>query len=167
LLKANFSLNSKGNTIFRAIIACLLWSTAYASIKLGLQYDTPFHFAGLRFIISGLMILPFTVAPVLYLRMIKEHWKVITWVTLLQTVINYSLFYQGLKLVPGAIGAVVVGAQPLVTAVVASIMHDDDRLTGKKLATIITGIAGVILISAGMAYFNRHYYYNNLIDIVL
>ena len=113
------------------------------------------------------MILPFTVAPVLYLRMIKEHWKVITWVTLLQTVINYSLFYQGLKLVPGAIGAVVVGAQPLVTAVVASIMHDDDRLTGKKLATIITGIAGVILISAGMAYFNRHYYYNNLIDIVL
>ena len=52
------------------------------------------------------MILPFTVRPALYLKMIKEHWKVITWVTLLQTVINYSLFYQGLKLVPGAIGAV-------------------------------------------------------------
>jgi drug/metabolite transporter (DMT)-like permease len=149
LLENNFSLNSKGNTIFWAIIACLLWSTAYPGIKLGLQYDTPFHFAGLRFIISGLIILPFTIKPVLYLKMIKEHWKVIVLITMLQTVINYSLFYQGLNLVPGAIGAVIVGTQPLVTAVVASIMHNDDRLTKKKIAMIITGIAGVILISAG------------------
>jgi hypothetical protein len=50
-------LNSKENTVFRAIIACLLWSTTYAGIKLELQYDTPFHFAGVRFIISGLIII--------------------------------------------------------------------------------------------------------------
>jgi drug/metabolite transporter (DMT)-like permease len=149
----NFSLNSKGNTIFWAIIACLLWSTAYAGIKLGLQYDTPFHFAGLRFIISGLMILPFTVKPVVYIRMIREHWKVVAWVTLLQTLINYSLFYHGLNLVPGALGAVIVGSQPLVTAVVASMMNKDDKLTRKKIVTIIFGISGVILISAGRQAF--------------
>jgi drug/metabolite transporter (DMT)-like permease len=50
-------LKSKGNTTFWAIIACLLWSTAYAGIKIGLQYDTPFHFAGVRFIISGMIII--------------------------------------------------------------------------------------------------------------
>jgi drug/metabolite transporter (DMT)-like permease len=99
-------LNIKGNTIFWAIIACLLWSTAYASIKIGLQFDSPFHFAGVRFIISGLMILPFTVRPSLYIGMIKNHFSVIVWVTILQIVINYSLFYQGLNLVPGALGAV-------------------------------------------------------------
>ena len=149
----NFSLNSKGNTIFWAIIACLLWSTAYAGIKLGLQYDTPFHFAGVRFIISGLMILPFTVKPAVYIRMIMEHWKVVAWVTLLQTLINYSLFYHGLNLVPGALGAVIVGSQPLVTAVVASMMYKDDKLTRKKIVTIIFGISGVILISAGRQAF--------------
>jgi drug/metabolite transporter (DMT)-like permease len=142
-------LNDKRNTIFWAIIACLLWSTAYASIKIGLQYDTPFHFAGIRFIISGILILPFTVKPSLYLKLIREHWKVVLWVTMLQTVINYSLFYQGLNLVPGAVAAVIVGSQPLITAIVASIMHDDDKLTRKKIVTIIFGIAGVILISAG------------------
>ena len=73
----------------------------------------------------------------------------VVWVTMLQTVINYSLFYQGLNLVPGAVAAVIVGSQPLITAVVASIMHDDDKLTRKKIVTIIFGIAGVILISAG------------------
>jgi drug/metabolite transporter (DMT)-like permease len=148
-----FSLNSKGNTIFWAVIACLLWSTAYAGIKLGLQYDTPFHFAGVRFIISGIMILPFTVKPAVYIRMIREHWKVVAWVTLLQTLINYTLFYQGLNLVPGALGAVIVGSQPLVTAVVAAIMHNDDKLTRKKIITIVFGISGVILISAGRQAF--------------
>jgi drug/metabolite transporter (DMT)-like permease len=146
-------LYSKGNTIFWAIIACLLWSTAYAGIKLGLQYDTPFHFAGVRFIISGLMILPFTVRPAIYLKMIRDQWKVVAWVTLLQIIINYSLFYQGLKLVPGALGAVIAGSQPLVIAVVAAIMNDEDRLTRKKILTIIFGISGVILISAGRQAF--------------
>lgn len=146
-------MNSKGNTIFWAIVACLLWSTAYASIKLGLQYDTPLHFAGVRFIISGLLILPFTVRPRLYLNLIKQYWKVVAWVTVLQTLINYSLFYMGLDLVPGALGAVIVGSQPLVTAVVASIMHKEDKLTRKKIITIVFGISGVILISVGRQAF--------------
>jgi len=137
------------NTIIWAIVACLLWSTAYAGIKLGLQYDTPLHFAGIRVIISGLMILPFTVKPSVYIVMVKEYWKVIALVLVLQTLINYTLFYIGLDLVPGSLGAVIVGSQPLVTAVVAAMMHEEDKLTRKKIITIIFGISGVIIISAG------------------
>jgi drug/metabolite transporter (DMT)-like permease len=144
---------SKRNTIFWAIIACLLWSTAYAGIKLGLQYDTPLHFAGVRFMIAGLMILPFTVKPGAYIKMIREHRKVFIWVMVLQTLINYSLFYFGMDLVPGALGAVIVGSQPLVTAVVAAMMHEEEKLTKQKIITIIFGISGVILISAGRQAF--------------
>jgi drug/metabolite transporter (DMT)-like permease len=145
--------NSKGNTIFWAIIACLLWSTAYAGIKLGLQYDTPLHFAGIRFIISGLMILPFTVKPSAYIKMIRDNRKVVLSVMVLQTLVNYSLFYFGMDLVPGALGAVIVGSQPLVTAVVAAMMHEEEKLTKNKIVTIIFGISGVILISAGRQAF--------------
>lgn len=77
----------------------------------------------------------------------------VAWVTVLQTLINYSLFYMGLDLVPGALGAVIVGSQPLVTAVVASIMHKEDKLTRKKIFTIVFGISGVILISTGRQAF--------------
>jgi len=143
----------KDDTIFWAIVACLLWSTAYAGIKIGLQYDTPLHFAGIRFIISGLMIFPFTVRPAIFIKMVREHWKVVFLVTLLQTLINYILFYLGMDLVPGALGAVIVGSQPLVTAVVAAVMHEDDKLTKPKIVTIVFGIAGVILISAGRQAF--------------
>lgn len=140
---------TKGNTIFLAIIACLLWATAYAFIKIGLQYDTPFHFAGLRFMISGLLIIPFTVKPKIYIDTVKEHWKVVALVTFFQILVNYSFFYHGLNMIPGALGAVIVGSQPLVTAVVAGIMHNDEKLTRRKLIAIFSGIAGVILISAG------------------
>lgn len=146
-------MNSKGNTIFWAIIACLLWSTAYAGIKLGLQYDTPLHFAGIRFMLSGLMILPFTVKPSEYVRMIRKNWKVSLSVMGLQTLVNYTLFYLGMDLVPGALGAVIVGSQPLVTAVVAAMMHEEDKLTKSKIIPIIFGISGVILISAGRQAF--------------
>jgi drug/metabolite transporter (DMT)-like permease len=63
--------------------------------------------------LAGLMILPFTVKPGAYIKMIRENRKVFIWVMVLQTVINYSLFYFGMDLVPGALGAVIVGSQPL------------------------------------------------------
>jgi len=144
---------NRSNTILLAIIACLLWSTVYPAIKIGLNYAPPFHFAGIRFIISGLMILPFTIKPSLYIKMIKDHWKVVLWVTALQTLLNYSLFYHGLKLVPGALGAVIVGSQPLITAIVSAIMMKDEKLSGNKILTIIVGISGVVLISAGRQAF--------------
>jgi drug/metabolite transporter (DMT)-like permease len=130
-----------------------MWSTVYPAIKIGLGYAPPFHFAGIRFMISGLMILPFTVKPPAFIKMIKDYWKVVLWVTALQTLLNYSLFYHGLKLVPGALGAVIVGSQPLITAVVSAIMIKEDKLSGNKILTIIVGISGVVLISAGRQAF--------------
>ncbi len=144
---------SKGNTIFWAIVACLLWSTAAAGIKLGLRYDTPFHFAGIRFIISGVMILPFTVKPAAYIKTVIENWKVVVLVIIFSILINYIFFYQGINLVPGALAAVIVGSQPLVAAIVAAIMVKNDKLTRKKIITIVFGISGVILISTGRQAF--------------
>lgn len=146
-------MGKRDDTILWAIVTCLLWSTAYAGIKIGLEYDTPLHFAGLRFTLAGLMILPFTVKPVSFISMIKENWKLVLWITLFQTVITYSLFYLGMDMVPGALGAVIVGSQPLVTAVIAALMHEGDKLTGKKIVTIVFGITGVVMISAGRQAF--------------
>lgn len=148
-----FSLEKRDNTILWAIITCLLWSTAYAGIKIGLQYDTPLHFAGARFTIAGLMILPFTVRPAAFINMVRVHWRLVIWVIFLQTIVTYVFFYLGMDIVPGALGAVIVGSQPLFTAIVAALMHEGDPLNRRKVVTIIFGISGVILISAGRQAF--------------
>jgi len=142
------------NTIAWAIITCLLWSTAYPLIKIGLQYSTPLHFAGSRFILAGLMILPFTLKPGEYIRMVKANMSLVIWVTVLQTLINYTLFYIGMEKVPGAIGAVIVGSQPFVTAIVSRILIREERFTRAKVITIILGLAGIVLVSAGRQKFN-------------
>lgn len=142
------------NTIGWAIFTCLLWSTAYPFIKIGLQYSSPLHFAGSRFIIAGLMILPFTVRPAEYLRMIRDNYRLAIWVTVLQVLINYILFYIGMEYVPGAIGAVIVGSQPFVTAIVSRIMIRDERFTLSKVVTIVLGLAGIVLVSAGRQGFH-------------
>lgn len=146
--------NRHTNTIIWAIITCLLWSTAYPLIKIGLQYTTPMRFAGSRFLLSGLMILPFTVRPREYLLMIRNNLSIFLWVTLLQVLINYILFYIGMGMVPGALGAVIVGSQPFVTAVVSRIMIRDERFTRSKVMTIIFGLAGIVLVSAGRQGFH-------------
>lgn len=126
-----------------------MWSTAYGGIKIGLQYDTPLHFAGIRFIMAGLIILPFTTGWKEYFRMISENRVLVFWTSLLQTVVNYSLFYLGLNLIPGALGALIAGSVPLFIAVVAAMMHKEDPLTGGKMATVVGGISGVFLITIG------------------
>jgi drug/metabolite transporter (DMT)-like permease len=142
------------NTIIWAIVTCLMWSTAYPFIKIGLQYVTPLHFAGTRFIIAGLMILPFTIKPCEYVRMILNNTHLVISVTILQTIINYVLFYKGMNRVPGALGAVIVGAQPFVTAIVSRILIKEERFTASKVFTITLGITGIVLVSAGRQGFH-------------
>ncbi len=146
-------MHRKDNTILWAIIACFLWSTAYAGIKIGLRHDSPIHFAALRFIISGLIILPFSVKPAVFFSMLRKNRQIFFGVTSLQAIVCLILFYRGMDFVPGALGAVVVGSQPLVTAVIASLMDKYESLNRGKILTIVAGISGVILISAGRQAF--------------
>lgn len=142
-------MKNKTNSILLAIASCLLWSTAFAGIKIGLEYSSPLAFAGTRFFISGLLILPFTCKPVKYIRTVKDNYGILLLLALTQTFLNYALFYSGMDLVPGAVGAVIIGVQPLIIAVIASLMIRNEPFTKKRTATLIAGIAGVVFVSMG------------------
>ncbi len=135
------------HTYFLAIIACLLWSTAFAGIKIGLKYTTPFQFAGMRFFLAGILILPLTRNYKNLFRALRDHpWQIFK-VSLFQTIILYSLFYTGINMVSGAITAIIIGSQPLFAATVSSMMQKNDRLSSQKLGAISLGITGIILIA--------------------
>jgi drug/metabolite transporter (DMT)-like permease len=69
---------SRLNTTILAIISCMLWSSAFAGVKIGLQYTTPIQFAGTRFFISGLLVFPlaYRINPG-YFRIIRKKLKMI------------------------------------------------------------------------------------------
>lgn len=135
------------STIFLAIIACILWATAFVGVKVGLKYSPPLQFAGIRFMISGLLILPIIKDLPAKLVVAKKHYKLILIVGLVQTTIVYALFYVGLNKVLASLGAMLVGTGPLFAALVAHFSMPNDHLSIQKLGAISLGLVGVAIIS--------------------
>ncbi len=130
-----------------AIIACFFWATAFFNVKIGLKYANPLFFAGVRFIISGLLLLPFCGNISKYFFSIKKNYKIVLILAFFQTFILYSLFFIGMKIVSGALGAIIIGSSPLFAGIVAHIVMDDDKLDISKIISILIGITGIVIIS--------------------
>lgn len=107
----------------------------------------PFQLAGIRFMLAGLLLLPFCGQPRLTIKSIRSHWRTVLLVALFQTFILYGLFHFGMTLVEGAFAAIIIGANPLFSAVAAHVLLHGDRLSRTKGAGITLGILGVVLIT--------------------
>ena len=141
--------NISRSTTFLAIVACWLWSTAFVGVKIGLEYHTPFQFAGIRFFISGVMIFLYFGKPRQFFRELKENVRFILLLSLVQIFAQYALFYSGLNLVPSALAAMIVGSQPLFIALVAHFSFHNDKMTPIKTGSILIGVAGIAVITLG------------------
>ncbi len=139
--------SSQSNSIFLAILACILWSTAFAGIKIGLQYSSPLQFAGLRFMISGLMIFPFCRNIASDIRIAGKKFDKILWISLFQTAILYTFFYLGLNKTPAAVAAIIVGGGPLFVAFLAHFITGKDPLTLRKSIALLIGFSGIVLLA--------------------
>ena len=137
------------STTFLAILSCWMWSTAFANVKIGLQYNSPFQFAGLRFIISGIILFIYFGKPRVIYNEFKAYWKFILLLSVMQFSAQYAFFYMGMKYVPGALGAMIIGSSPLFIAVVAHFMMHNDKMTPIKIGSIFIGIGGIAIITIG------------------
>lgn len=129
-----------------AIFSCLLWSTAFVGIKVGLRYSTPFSFAGQRFMLAGLLLVPFWWRQG-GRREIGTYLPLILKISFCQTFVLYGLFYIGISMVSGALAAIIIGTAPLVTGLLAHFCMDDEPLTVPTLLSLVLGVAGVAVIS--------------------
>lgn len=137
------------STTFLAIIACWLWSTAFVGVKIGLTYHTPLQFAGVRFFISGVLIFLYFGKPARYFAELKANIKFILKLSLIQTFIQYSLFYSGINLLPSSLAAMIIGSQPMFIALVAHFSFHNDKMTPLKTGSILIGVAGIAVITLG------------------
>ncbi|MBF9016251.1 MULTISPECIES: DMT family transporter [unclassified Oceanispirochaeta] len=134
------------NSRLLAVFACLLWSTAFLGVKIGLRSMPPMLFAGIRFFLAGLAV------ALLYrkpgkLRQIREHWRQLLLVGMFQTFGLYSLFFYSLTLMRASTGAIVNGVGPLIVAVTAHFTLAGSRLNRRQFFCLILGAAGVVLVS--------------------
>ncbi len=134
------------NTLM-AVFACLLWSSAFVTVKHALEYQTPLTLAGMRFVLAGLIQIPFCKHWLAPWQLLRREFSTVLLVSLFHTIYLYATFFIALSWLPGAEGAITMGAGPLCSALVAHWLMHDDKLERRTLTSIAFGMGGIACIS--------------------
>ena len=145
-----------------AFTAAFLWGWAYPLIKLGFaefeitseMTGSKMLFAGIRFFISGLIIL--SVARITHRSFgLKEEAKAkiskslffLLVFTLLNTTLHYAFFYIGLSHSQGSRAAILNSLSVFVLVILACMFFKSDRLTLRKVTGCAVGFAGILALN--------------------
>jgi drug/metabolite transporter (DMT)-like permease len=140
---------ASGHPAFETALAwyfVLVWGSGFLATKAGLQYAAPFTFLSVRFAFGLILLVPIV-------AFLRPRWPAsgIEWLHvavagLLMHAVNLggSHYAQFLGMSAG-VTALILGTQPLVTAVIAS-RFLGERLAGTQWAGVALGLAGLALV---------------------
>ena len=131
-------------------IACLLWSSTFLFIRVGLREIPPFTLASTRLVIALAILAPIALVrgDLRALRSIDVR-RVAT-AGLLLLGVNYSLLFWGAQFIPSGLVAILQSGTPLL-ALAFACACGQERVTVRKLLTLTLGIVGVSLIFGSQA----------------
>jgi drug/metabolite transporter (DMT)-like permease len=129
-------------------VTCLIWSSIFLFIKVGLRDLPPVTFAAVRLTAAIAVFLPVLLIRRVPLPRRAADWSVIAVGGLLILGLNYSLLFWGAQFIPSGLTAVLTSVTPAFALVFGHFMLDDEPFTFKALGAIAIGIAGVAIISA-------------------
>ena len=133
-----------------AIIACLLWGSAFYAGKICLAYLNPIFLAIIRLFFASL-ILSFFIKSNPIKVFLKDPINIIK-LSLLKSALTFLLFNFGLNLVNGSTGAIIIGLSPVVSMLLATIFIPDDKLSSRKIFGMILGILAIVLLTINTNY---------------
>ncbi|HZR73478.1 EamA family transporter [Bradyrhizobium sp.] len=126
--------------ILLAVLVAVIWGVAFVVSKIGLESFTPSQLTSLRFMVAGI--------AAVWLPRPRIRWSSIIAVGLTVFTGQFLLQFFGIALgMPAGLTAVVVQTQALFTVLFAALAIGD-RPSAQQLAGMLTGFAGVILISS-------------------
>ncbi len=139
-----------------AIVCCLLWGSAFPSIKIGYRLFeigasdsmSQILFAGIRFFLAGVLAIIFgsiLQKKILYPK--KESWGMVCTLSIFQTILQYFFFYMGLAHASGVKSSIINGMSTFFAILLACLVRKQERLTANKVVGCVLGAVGVIIVS--------------------
>lgn len=127
-------------------ITCLIWSTVWLFIKLGVQDVPPVTFAASRLFIAILVMVPATLALKVPLPRHLQDWRLIAGTGVVLLGVNYALLNWGLQHVSSGLTAVLQSATPAFALVFGHFLLHDERMTVRKVSGLLLGMGGIAII---------------------
>jgi len=147
-----------------AITACLLWGSAFPSLKISYAEIMPLDvnaydrmiFASLRFFIASIMLfsLIFVTGRKNEVLKIKKYFFPLLVLGLMQTSLQYFFFYNGLANTTGVKSSIISTSGIFMTVIASHFVYENDKLDTKKSLGIIFGFLGVLLVNLTRGEFN-------------
>jgi len=138
------------------LILCGIWGSTWLFIKLGLADLPPLTFAGIRFVLASLILSMLILARGVRWPRARTDWILIAIVGLLQFSLNYGLVFWGEQYISSGLAAVLQSTFPAFGLVIAHLYLPYERLTTAKVAGVLLGVAGVVVIFSDQLTFAGH-----------
>jgi drug/metabolite transporter (DMT)-like permease len=128
-------------------VTCLIWSSVWLFIKLGLRDLPPISFAAIRLVVAIAIFLPILLMRRVPLPRRARDWYVIAIAGIMLLGVNYALMFWGAQFIPSGLAAVLQAVTPAFALAFGHFLLPDEPFTFKALGAIAIGIAGVTIIS--------------------
>jgi drug/metabolite transporter (DMT)-like permease len=136
------------------LILCVVWGTTWIFIKVGLDDLPPISFAYSRFIISLGVLLLASYFYKLSFPKTKKEFLILAFSGFLQFSLNYGLLFWGEQHISSGLAAVLQATIPAFGLFLAKIYLPEEEITFAKIASIILGLIGLIVIFYEQLYFS-------------
>ena len=133
---------------------CVVWSSTWLAIKIGLRDLPPISFVAIRFLIAIIVLIAVSVGRVRLLPMRRNDYAVLAITGILMFAVNYTLLFWAELHVSSGLAAVLQATIPIFGMFFAHWMLPDEPLRLQKLAGAIIAIGGVALICGRLLGFN-------------
>jgi drug/metabolite transporter (DMT)-like permease len=136
------------------LILCVVWSSTWLAIKVGLYDLPPLSFVAIRFAVAIIALLAVSVGRERLRPTRRSDFAVLAFTGILMFAINYALLFWGELHVSSGLAAVIQASIPIFGMVFAHWMLPDEPLRWQRLAGALIAIFGVAVICARLLSFN-------------
>jgi drug/metabolite transporter (DMT)-like permease len=135
------------------VALCLIWSSTWLAIKLGLRDLPPISFVAIRFIIAVAVLLAISIGRVRLLPTERGDFKLLAWTGVLMFCVNYALLFWAELYVSSGLSAVLQATIPIFGMVFAHFVIPSEPLRAARIAGAVLAIGGVAVICSRLLDF--------------
>ena len=123
----------------------IFWGTTYLAIRIGVEVLPPALFAGIRFLIAGLILIPILLLKGYSLPSKKDLIPISITGILLLTVANGTVVWSE-QWVSSSLAALIIASIPFFMVGMEALMPNGEKLSLKKGLGILVGFCGIFLL---------------------
>jgi drug/metabolite transporter (DMT)-like permease len=121
---------------------CIVWSSTWLVIKIGLHDLPPISYAGIRFVVAVIVLLAVSVGRVRLLPQRRSDYALLGFTGVLMFAVNYGLLFWGELHVSSGLAAVLQATIPIFGMVFAHLILPDEPMRLQKLAGSLLALGG-------------------------